>query len=237
MARPARMRPSASNIIPLLFTDPLRFDVSATGGCVIIVQFQWGIRLVSTDPTVGQQVKSGFRRAGAWLLGMAWFGLVIWGMENAFGTEANFSEGRHPSRVLGYCILATAAAIFIVTANRWKRVFPGIMLAATLGALLELEHGHIVNNSSVLIPRSIAFIQLIVIAGVTALSFTFKNRSLNIADRIALLIFAGSIYVGGNEVIEHRVPFALIVGGVCVFVAWTIDRLRRSHPRSALPTR
>src|SRR6185312_4132541 len=142
---------------------------------------------------LGEQVKSGFRRTGGWLLGMGWLGLVIWGMIEGFGTEANFSNGHHPSRVLGYAVLGVAAAIFVITANRWKRAFPGIMLAATLGAVLELWHGHVVNSPSLLIPRWIAFSQLVVITGVTVLSFTFRDRPLNILDRIALLGFAASI--------------------------------------------
>lgn len=195
---------------------------------------------MSKNPTAKEQVKSGFRRAGGWLLGCAWFGLVIWGITDAFGTEANFSEGHHPSRVLGYGILVVAGAIFAATANRRKRVFPGIMLAATLGALLELEQGHAVNNPSVLIPCWIALVQLVVIAVVTALSFTFKKRPLNIVDRIALLAFAASIFVGGDEATRHRLPLALIVGGVCVLAAWAYDRVRRqpenssSHPNHVM---
>lgn len=195
---------------------------------------------MSKQLTTKEQVRSGFRRAGGWLLGCAWFALVIWGTINAFGTEANFSEGRHPSRVLGYAILSVAGFIFAATANRWKRVFPGIMLAATLGALLELEQGHAVNNPSVLIPHWIALVQLVVIAGVTALSFTFKKRPLNFVDRIALLAFAASILVGGDEATRKELPLALIVGGVCVLAAWAYERVRRrpqdssSHPDHVL---
>jgi hypothetical protein len=105
------------------------------------------------NKSVKEQVQSGFRRAGGWLLGIAWFGLVLWGIVEAFGIEANFSEGHHPSRILGYLVLAAAATIFVTTANSWKRVFPGIMLAATLGALLELESGHLMNIPAVHIPR------------------------------------------------------------------------------------
>lgn len=114
------------------------------------------------------------------------------------------------------------------------------MLAATLGSLLELWHGHAVNNPSVLIPRSIALVQLVVIAGVTAFSFTFKKRYLNIVDRIALLAFAASIYVGGDEATRRKLPLALIVGGVCVLAAWAYDRLQRrrrntqSHPNQVM---
>jgi hypothetical protein len=189
---------------------------------------------MSVHATIKEQVKSGLRRTAGWLAGMAWLGLVFWGIVEAFGTDANFSEGHHPSRVLGYFILVAAAVIFVITANRWKRVLPGIMLAATLGSLLELVRGHAVNNPSVLVPRSIAFVQLVVIVGVTALSFTFKNRPLNIVDRVALLAFAASIYVGGEETIQQKVPLALIVGGACAFVAWVVDRLRTNRSDNAV---
>ena len=188
---------------------------------------------MSENPTTGQQVKSGFRLAGGWLLGIAWLGLVLWGILEAFGTDANFSEGHHPSRVLGYVVLGVSAAIFVATADRWKRVFPGIMLAATLGALLELEQGHAVNNPSLLIPRWIALVQLVVVAVVTALSFTFKRRTLNIVDRIALLIFAASIFVGGDEATRQELPLALIIGGACVLAAWAYARVRRRPENSS----
>lgn len=188
------------------------------------------------------QVKTGFKLAAAWLVGMAWLGLVFWGIVEAFGTEANFSQGRHPSRPLGYIVLAAAAAVFVATASRWKRVLPGIMLAATLGALLELEDGHALNDPAVLIPRSIALVQLLVIVGVTALSFTFKKRSLNVFDRVALLVFAASIFPGGKEATSQRLPLALIVGGLCVLAAWLYDRVQHrrrpennsSHPKRVL---
>jgi hypothetical protein len=133
---------------------------------------------------------------------------------------------------LGYFLLISAALIFVITANRWKRVFPGIMLAATLGSLLELEHGHVVNSPSVLVPRWIALIQLVVIVVVTVLSFTFKRRSLGILDRIALLAFAASIYVGGVEAAKQKVPLALIAGGAFVIAAWATDWFRRKRQRS-----
>lgn len=179
--------------------------------------------------SIKQQVKSGFRRAAGWLAGMAWLAIVFWGIINVFGTEANFSVGHHPSRALGYFLLTLAVLIFLITADRWKRVFPGIMLAATLGCLLELESGHVVNSPSTLVPRSIAFIQLVVVVAVTALSFSFKQRPLSILDRLALLAFAASIFLGGEQATERRVPLALVVGGACIFIAWTIDRLRRNH--------
>jgi hypothetical protein len=180
---------------------------------------------MSINPTTEQQVRTGFSRAGGWILGIAWLGLVLWGILEAFGSEANFSEGRHPSRLLGYFLLGLAAAVFVATANRWKRIFPGIMVSATLGVLLELWHGHAVHNPSVFIPRWIALVQLVVIAGVTALSFTFKKRDLGIVDRMALLTFAASLFIGGEEATRQKLPVGLIVGGLCIMGAWTYNLL------------
>lgn len=189
---------------------------------------------MSKNRTIKQQIESGFSSGFGWLLGCAWFGLVIGGILNAFGTEAYFAEGHHPSRLLGWLMLAAAAVIFIITANRWKRVFPGIMVAATLGSILELERGHAVNLPSVLIPRWIAAVQLVAIASVAVLSFTFKNRPLNALDRSALLMFAASIYPGGLEVTNRKAPVTLIGGALCIFVAWAFDRFKTAH--KPLPT-
>jgi hypothetical protein len=86
----------------------------------------------------------------------------------------------------------------------------------------------------VLIPRWISLVQLVVIAGVTALSFTFKKRPLKIVDRIALLAFAASIVVGGDEATRQELPLALIIGGVCVLAAWAYDRVRRRPENSGV---
>ena len=110
------------------------------------------------------------------------------------------------------------------------------MLAGMLGAWLELEHGHALNEPSVLIPRWIALVQFVVVAAVTALSFTFKGRPLNVVDRIALLAFAASIGVGGYEVARQQLPLALIGGGLCVLAAWAYNRVRgRPNDRSSHP--
>jgi hypothetical protein len=74
------------------------------------------------NETVGQQVKGGFRTAGAWLLGFAWLCLVFAGLAEAFSPE-----GRSP--MLGWVFLAVAAAVLVATANSWVRAFPGIMAA------------------------------------------------------------------------------------------------------------
>ena len=144
-----------------------------------------------------------------------------------FRDRPELQRGTPSFKVLGFTLLGVAAAIFVGTAEHWKKVFPGIMLAATLGALLELEHGHVLNNVSAPIPRWIALVQLAVVSGVAVLSFAFAKRPLKILDRLALLIFCVSIFIGGDEATRQKLPVALIVGGACVLAAWAYDYARR----------
>ena len=171
-----------------------------------------------------EQVESGFRRAGGWLLGMAWLGIVYWGITEGFASQQAFSEGHHPSRILGYELLIVAAVIMLATAEHWKRVFPGIMLAAILNSLLELSRGHAVNNPSVAVAPSTAAIHLLVTTGVTALTLTFKNRRLTILDRTALLAFVAIFFW---QAVDGRFASLKLLGGAfCILLAWVIDRLR-----------
>jgi len=179
---------------------------------------------MKTEPTAKEQVKSGFRRAGGWLLGMAWLGLVYGGILEAFGSEQAFSEGRHPSPILGYALLIAAAVIMLATAEHWKRVFPGIMLAAILNSLLELSRGHAVNNASVPVSLSTATVHLLVTTGVAALTLTFKDRRLTMLDRGALLAFVTSFLWGAID--ERFAMLKLLVGACCIFVAWAVNRLK-----------
>lgn len=164
---------------------------------------------------------SGLRRAGGWLLGMAWLGLVYAGIIEAFGSPRDFGEGSHPSPILGYTVLVVAAVIMVVTAEHWKRVFPGIMLAAILNAWLELTRGHAVNNPSVRVSSSTATIHLIVATGVMLLTLTFKSRRLSMLDRGAFLAFVISFFWGAID--PRFASLKLLVGASCILAAWAVD--------------
>lgn len=176
--------------------------------------------------TVREQISSGFRRAGGWLLGMAWFGLVLAGITEAFESEQAFNEGHHPHRVLGYLLLIATVVIFVVTANRWKRYLPGIMVLATLGSLRVLQNGRNPGDGAI-VPRSTGIVYFLVLAGVTAVSFSFKKRSLNLLDRMALLAFVASILWTG--VARSFATIAPVAGALCVLAAWATDRLKKNR--------
>jgi hypothetical protein len=174
---------------------------------------------MSSAGTAGQQVKSGFRTAGAWLLGFAWLCLVFAGL--AIG----FSQSNYP-RPLGWLFLLVAAAVLVATADRWVKAFPGIMVVATVNGLITISSGHATGNPSVLVPRLTAILLTLLLAGGTALSLTFRSKRLSVPDRLALLVLAVSIGWGAIDV-RHGV-IALALGTGCLLLAWAYDRNRKS---------
>jgi hypothetical protein len=177
--------------------------------------------MTSTE-TVGQQVKSGFRTAGAWLLGFAWLFLVFAGL------GVGFSQTDYP-HALGWFFLAVAAAVLVATANRWIKAFPGIMGVATFNSLITISSGHATGNPSVFIPRSTAILTTMLLAVGTALSLTFRTKRVSAPDRAALLALAVSI--GWAAVDVHHGLAALAVGTLCLFLAWAYDRSRSKLQR------
>ncbi|SRR6266436_184111 len=181
--------------------------------------------------TITEQVKSGFRLAGAWLLGMAWLGVVFGGLGEAFAPAASYAAGHHPHRILGYALLIAAGLVMVVTAEHWKRVFPGIMIAAVFNSLLELLHGHAVNYDSVPVSPATAIVHLFVTAGVAVLTLTFKSRRLSVTDRAALLAFIAALFW---QAVDHRfAELKIISGGLCILLAWAIDRWQRAILRTS----
>lgn len=175
---------------------------------------------MGSTETVGQQVKGGFRTAGAWLLGFAWLSLVFAGL------GIGFSQTDHP-RALGWFFLAVAAAVLVATANRWIRAFPGIMGVAAFNSLITIFSGHATGNPSVLVPRSTAILMTLLLVAGTALSRTFRTKRVSAPDRAAVLALAVSIGWAAVDVRHGLV--ALGAGTCCLFLAWLYDR---SKPRS-----
>jgi hypothetical protein len=182
------------------------------------------------ERTVMSQVKSGFRTAGAWLLGLGWLGLVFAGMGIAFSTS------KYPPAV-GWVLLVVAAIILVTTAHRWVKALPGLLGVATLNAFVSIFSGHATNLPSVPISHSEALVATLLFAVSTGLSPSFTVRELRVVDRLAFLIYATCILWG---VVDHRVslPVQMGVATFCLFSVWVYDRIRhpRGHKQSAAST-
>ena len=107
--------------------------------------------------TLGQHLKSGFRTAGAWLLGFTWLCLVLGGI------IIGFSPSKYP-HALGWMLLIIAAVVLVLTADRWIKAFPGIMGVATFNSLITISSGHATGSPSALIPRSTAILATLLLA-------------------------------------------------------------------------
>jgi hypothetical protein len=177
--------------------------------------------MVNTE-TIAEQIKKGFVLAGAWLLGMLWLGVVFTGLSEAFAPATSFAEGHHPHRILGYALLTVAGVTMVLATEHWKKVFPGIMLAAVYNSLLELLHGHEINFDSVPVSPPTAIVHLLVMGGVAILTLTFKGRGLSIFDKASLVAFVGMFFW---QAVDHRFAELKLIGSaLCVLLAWIIDR-------------
>jgi len=164
------------------------------------------------------EVKRGFQKAGLWLLGGAWLGLVFAGMAIAF------TPSPHPP-ALGWVLIAMAATVAFVTMDRWVRIFPGLLAYGVLGSVLALVDGHVVNHPEVLVsrPEGAAMIAFFSVAAV--LSLTFVKRKLQVSDRVALLTFVVCFF--WQAAVPRLRWVALGVGFCFLLFAWLYDRVQR----------
>jgi hypothetical protein len=157
-----------------------------------------------SEVMVGKQVKNGFRRAGAWLLGFGWLFLV-------FGGLAIITTPPPPSAVLGWVLLSIAAVVLILTMDKWVRVFPGLLAYGVLGSTLMLVNGHAVNHPEVDVPRLEAVILIAFFAAATALSFYVHEAQVNSARPhrtvcvYSLFFLAGSSATSDDDCAGHWV--------------------------------
>jgi hypothetical protein len=135
-----------------------------------------------SEDTIRNQFTNGLRRAGIWLFGFLWLGLVFAGMAIAFTPSAH-------SPVLGWGLLTIAGVVLTCTMDRWVKVFPGLLAYGVLGAILMLVNGHAVNHPEVSVTRVKAVILIIAFAAAAGISFTFTKHNLTPPDRIALFTF------------------------------------------------
>jgi hypothetical protein len=168
------------------------------------------------------ETKQGFRRAGVWLLGIVWLGLVFAGMAIAFTPSPH-------SPAVGWVLLALAAAIALVTVDRWAKIFPGLLAYGILGSVLSLVDGHAVNHPEVPVSRLEGVVMIAFFTIAAVLSFTFTKRKLHVTDRVALFAFVVCFF--WQAVAPNLMWVVLGVGFCFLLFAWLYDHFehRRGH--------
>jgi hypothetical protein len=174
--------------------------------------------------SVRSQVKRGFRRAGAWLLGFAWLGLVVAGLAIAFTPSPH-------SPALGWVLLTIAALVLVLTMDRCVDVFSALLTTGIIGGILTIVDGHAVNHPEVPIGRFDATIMTLLIAASAVVSFTFTKHKLTVPDRIAVFVFVFCFF--WQAVVPHLMLVALGIGFASLFAAWVYDRTRLRNRHSA----
>ncbi|MGH9396344.1 MAG: hypothetical protein ACRD18_05780 [Terriglobia bacterium] len=166
------------------------------------------------------QVKSGFRQAGLWLLGGAWLFLVFAGLGIAF------SPGPY-SPILGWVFLVIAGAVLVVTMDRWVKVFPALLILATINSTACIFTGHLTGNPSAPISPTQALIAALLLAGSTILSLRLKSHKLRLLDRLSAFVFVFCVFW---QAVDERVALvAPVIAFVALLLAWACDRIERHH--------
>jgi hypothetical protein len=169
-----------------------------------------------------RQVLKGLTGAGTILLGCAWLGLVFAGM------AILFSPNTH-SRTLGWTLLVIAAVVFIVTMDRWVIAVPGLLVLATLNALISLYTGHALHDPSIQFPRPQAAVLALCMAASAFVTVRFRTNKLNAIDRVALFVFVFCIFY--QMIVPRFQAFAGPVAFGSLLLAWGYDRFRHRHDR------
>ena len=172
--------------------------------------------------SVSAQAKAGLKTVGNWLLGISWLALVFVGLGIAF-TPSRFPVAG------GWALLAAAAAILVMTANKWVKALPGILGIATLNSIVMIATGHATGAPSVRVTHLQAAYAAILLGSGTVISLSFPNRELRILDRVAFLIYAICLAWGGVE--PRTTYWALGVATAILFAAWSYDRFRSGQGR------
>jgi len=151
------------------------------------------------------------------LLGVVWLGLVFGGMAIAFSPSPH-------SRMVGWVLLVLAAVVLVATMDWWVKAFPGLLILATLNGIITVYTGHLINNTSIPIPRSEAIIITLFFGASGFLCARFRTGVLNVIDRAALFTFMFCLFW------QAAAPrFAGVAGGVAfcaLLLAWTYGRVR-----------
>ena len=170
-----------------------------------------------------RQIVSGFGLAGGVLLGALLVGCVVFGIGVAFFGMRSSSP--FWSRPMGFFVALAAFCLIAFFVQRWAKYFAGWMSWSVLNGLMMVSSGHMVNNPSVPVPRSVALTMtgLMLITVIASLRFR-AGYKLNTVDKSALLLWVLAFAIGANT--ERYMLIAITVGCAGLVLAWGYHAMR-----------
>ena len=178
-----------------------------------------------------RHIKNGFVIAGGIVLGAILVGFLIVGLGIAF---FGIQSSRISSKPVAFLIAVASFCLIASFVGSWAKYFAGWMVWGVLGALRMASTGHLLNDSSVSVPRSVALITagLMVITVIASIRFR-RGYRLNTLDRAALLFWVLAFAIGANT--ERYMLVAVGLGCAGLILAYLYHRRSRGH--SHLSTR
>lgn len=173
-----------------------------------------------------REIISGFQIAGGILLGGVLMGALVIGTGIAlFGIES-LRVSRPAALILAVASLGT----IMIMMQRWAKYFPGWIAYGVLSGLIMTSTGHLLNNPSIPVERSVALTMtgLSFVTAAVCLRFT-KDYALNVVDRIALTVWVLCFTVGANAKQYGLAAFG--VGCAGLVVAWLYHQYFRAASR------
>lgn len=179
-----------------------------------------------------QHIVNGFQLGGGILLGIILMGSLVACSQIAFGIV----ESGRLSRIAAFFIAVTALVLIFSMIRHWAKHFAGWLLYSVLNGLLMISTGHLVNNSTIHVPRwwSISATVMILTGGVVSARFA-KHYVLNAVDKAALmtwlLAFVFAVDVGSPQTFYHE-PLglgAMFLGTLALVAASRYHRATRHH--------
>ena len=172
-----------------------------------------------------RHIKNGFVIAGGILLGAVLVGFLVGGIGIAF---FGIQSSRISSKPVGFLIAVASFCLIALFVGRWAKYFAGWIVCSVLNALIMASTGHLLNNPSVSVPRSVALIMagLMVITVVASIRFR-RGYKLNFVDRAALLFWVLAFAIGANT--ERYMLVAAALGCAGLVLAYLYHRRSRGH--------
>ena len=178
-----------------------------------------------------RQVVSGFAIAGGVLLGAFLVACLVFGIGVAFfGLE---SSRIIPSKTVAFLIAAASFGLIALLVQRWAKYFAGWMAFSVGNALRMASSGHMINNPSVPVPRTVALTMAALMLITVGASLRFKKEyTLTPVDKAALLLWVLAFAIGATT--ERYMLGSVSVGcaGLVLAAAYHCYGHRRREPNT-----